>query len=107
MVAMILLWAAYKTLSEHSSGSETSDMWAIAACLYELYTGKYLFPGKDNSHMLKLIQEYFGKFPKKVLNRSIFRELYYTEDLRFIDKREDKVTKRVLLVYHDILLSSR
>jgi serine/threonine-protein kinase PRP4 len=31
------------------------DVWAIACTLFELYTGKFLFPGKDNNEMLKLI----------------------------------------------------
>jgi len=33
------------------------DLWSVATCLYELYTGKYLFPGRDNNQMLKQMQD--------------------------------------------------
>merc|ERR1712216_222477 len=59
--------------------------------------GKYLFPGKDNAHMLKLIQNLFGPFSKKFLRKSLFRELYFTEDFRFIDKKKDKVTNKEVI----------
>lgn len=32
------------------------DLWAIGVTIYELYTGKIMFPGKSNNEMLKLIQ---------------------------------------------------
>ena len=32
------------------------DLWSIAATIFELYTGKIMFPGKSNNEMLKLIQ---------------------------------------------------
>ena len=28
------------------------DVWSAAVTLYELYTGKYMFPGKSNNHVL-------------------------------------------------------
>lgn len=31
-----------------------TDMWAVACCLFELYTGTYLFPGRSNNEMLKV-----------------------------------------------------
>ncbi|VDO88031.1 unnamed protein product [Haemonchus placei] len=30
------------------------DLWSIAVTIYEVYTGKIMFPGKSNNHMLKL-----------------------------------------------------
>jgi len=42
------------------------DMWSIGCVLYELYTGKILFQGKDNNDMLYQIQEVKGRFPNKV-----------------------------------------
>ncbi|EYB89049.1 hypothetical protein Y032_0237g3249 [Ancylostoma ceylanicum] len=30
------------------------DLWSIAVTLYEVYTGKIMFPGKSNNHMLKV-----------------------------------------------------
>ena len=42
------------------------DMWSVGCTLYELYTGKILFPGKTNNHMLKLAMDLTGKMPNKV-----------------------------------------
>lgn len=33
------------------------DMWSIACCIFELFTGKIMFQGRTNNHMLKLHQE--------------------------------------------------
>uniref|UniRef100_A0A8C1ZQ63 Serine/threonine-protein kinase PRP4 homolog n=1 Tax=Cyprinus carpio TaxID=7962 RepID=A0A8C1ZQ63_CYPCA len=41
------------------------DMWSVGCTLYELYTGKILFPGKSNNHMLKLAMDLKGKLPNK------------------------------------------
>jgi serine/threonine protein kinase len=49
--------------------NELSDMWSIGCVLYELYTGKILFPGKDNNDMLKYIMQYKGPFPAKKLKK--------------------------------------
>ena len=42
------------------------DMWSVGCTLYELYTGKILFPGKTNNHMIKLAMDLKGKMPNKV-----------------------------------------
>ncbi|XWS69786.1 hypothetical protein CRYUN_Cryun04dG0208500 [Craigia yunnanensis] len=49
------------------------DMWSVGCCLYELYTGKVLFPGPTNKDMLRLHMELKGPFPKKMLRKSIKR----------------------------------
>lgn len=36
------------------------DMWSIGCTLYELYTGKILFPGRSNNQMLRLMMELKG-----------------------------------------------
>uniref|UniRef100_A0A674C9P5 Serine/threonine-protein kinase PRP4 homolog n=1 Tax=Salmo trutta TaxID=8032 RepID=A0A674C9P5_SALTR len=41
------------------------DMWSVGCTLYELYTGKILFPGKTNNHMIKLAMDIKGKMPNK------------------------------------------
>ncbi|KAG2458400.1 PRP4B kinase, partial [Polypterus senegalus] len=41
------------------------DMWSVGCTLYELYTGKILFAGKTNNHMLKLAMDLKGKMPNK------------------------------------------
>ena len=32
------------------------DLWSVAVTIYELYTGRIMFPGKTNNEMLKLMQ---------------------------------------------------
>ena len=43
------------------------DIWSVGSVIYELFTGKILFPGKTNNEMLKLIMDVKGPFPKKML----------------------------------------
>ncbi|ORY52353.1 kinase-like protein [Rhizoclosmatium globosum] len=57
------------------------DMWSIACTLYELYTGKILFPGRSNNHMLKVIQE------KGSIHKHAF-----DDNFQFLSVESDKVT---------------
>lgn len=45
------------------------DIWSVGCCLYELYSGKMLFPGHTNNDMLRLHMELKGAFPKKMLKK--------------------------------------
>ena len=45
------------------------DIWSVGCCLYELYSGKVLFPGSTNNDMLRLHMELKGPFPKKMLKK--------------------------------------
>lgn len=45
------------------------DIWSVGCCLFELYTGKVLFPGPTNNDMLRLHMELKGPFPKKMLRK--------------------------------------
>jgi serine/threonine-protein kinase PRP4 len=29
------------------------DLWSVGVCLFELYTGKFMFTGRNNNEMLK------------------------------------------------------
>lgn len=68
------------------------DMWSIACTLYELYTGKILFPGRTNNHMLKLFMELKGKFPHKMLRKAQFLSEHFDETLEFLEKDFEKST---------------
>ncbi|OMJ09408.1 Serine/threonine-protein kinase prp4, partial [Smittium culicis] len=48
------------------------DVWSLGSTLYELFTGKVLFPGRTNNQMLKLIMQMKGMIPNRVLKRSKF-----------------------------------
>lgn len=43
------------------------DMWSVCLCLYELFTGHVMFPGRSNNEMLRLIMAIKGRFGHKQL----------------------------------------
>jgi serine/threonine-protein kinase PRP4 len=51
--------------------SPALDMWSLAACLVELYTGSPLFPGEDNNDMLWRMQCLRGRFPHRMIRRHV------------------------------------
>ena len=67
------------------------------------WTGDVLFPGRDNNHMLKHIQDVRGPFSSKMLRKSMFRELHYTEELVFVSKEKDPVKKSFVFDEHPIV----
>ncbi|EOY02096.1 hypothetical protein QUC31_013454 [Theobroma cacao] len=72
------------------------DIWSVGCCLYELYTGKVLFPGPTNNDMLRLHMELKGPFPKKMLRKGAFAEQHFDQDLNFHATEEDPVTKKTI-----------
>ena len=73
------------------------DMWSIGCVIYELYTGKILFPGRSNNEMLKLMMDVQGPFPKKMLRKGAFADRHF--DLKdpncsFYHIEEDPVTRQ-------------
>jgi serine/threonine-protein kinase PRP4 len=72
------------------------DVWSIGCTLYELYTGKILFTGRNNNQMLRSIQECRGKFPPKLLRRGTLSYMHFDDMLNFQSTEEDKLTGRVV-----------
>ncbi|KHJ96897.1 hypothetical protein OESDEN_03137 [Oesophagostomum dentatum] len=70
------------------------DLWSIAVTLYEVYTGKIMFPGKSNNHMLKLFTEVKGKYPNKLVRRAQFRDQHFDANCNLLYHEVDKVTQR-------------
>eukprot|EP00882_Tetradesmus_deserticola_P010991 GHRQ01011625.1.p1 GENE.GHRQ01011625.1~~GHRQ01011625.1.p1 ORF type:complete len:460 (+),score=260.92 GHRQ01011625.1:181-1380(+) len=72
------------------------DVWSVGCVLYELFTGKILFPGRSNNEMLKLMMDVKGPFPKKMLKKGIFVEKHFEDDtsMSFALVEEDPVTKQ-------------
>lgn len=79
----IILGAPYDT---------TLDMWSVGCTLYELYTGKILFPGRSNNQMLLLMMELKGRFNSKMIKKAKFGELYFDEMGGFESIETDRVT---------------
>jgi serine/threonine-protein kinase PRP4 len=73
------------------------DIWSVGCTLYELYTGKILFPGRDNNHMLLLIMELRGKFPHRVIRKSSFRAKHFDEDLSFLFRDFDRASNHEVI----------
>ncbi|GAA5919683.1 hypothetical protein JCM1841_005228 [Sporobolomyces salmonicolor] len=73
------------------------DVWSIGCTLYELYTGKILFPGRTNNHMLLLIMETKGKFQHKLIKKARFGDQHFDENLNFLSvEKNDTVTPRAI-----------
>ena len=71
------------------------DLWSAGVTIYELYTGKIMFPGKTNNEMLKLMMDLKGKMPNKLIRKGIFREQHFDSNYNFLYHEVDKVTQRV------------
>ncbi|KAJ3072968.1 hypothetical protein HDU98_002555 [Podochytrium sp. JEL0797] len=72
-------------------------MWAIGCTLYELYTGKILFPGRTNNQMLKLIQETKGPFPKKMLRKGTFSPQHFDDSFHFLQVEKDTASGKEIV----------
>lgn len=72
------------------------DMWSVGCCLFELYTGKILFPGGTNNGMLWLHMELKGPFPKKMLRKGAFTSQHFDHDLNFHVTDENLMMKKAV-----------
>ncbi len=71
------------------------DMWSFGCTLYELYTGKILFPGKTNNEMLKLMMQIKGKFNSKMIKRGKYSSEYFNEQVEFLSQDLDPITRKI------------
>ena len=74
------------------------DIWATGASLFELYTGRILFPGASNNAMLRLMIELKGPPSKRMLRSGIFADKHFDlETGAFGAVGEDPVTKETVV----------
>lgn len=71
------------------------DTWALASTLTEIFTGKILMPSKTNNQHLKLIMEFKGKIPSKVIKKGIplVWKNHFTDILDFKFQEESKTAE--------------
>ncbi|KAK7040325.1 U4/U6 small nuclear ribonucleoprotein prp4 [Paramarasmius palmivorus] len=67
------------------------DIWSIGCTLYELYTGKILFPGRSNNQMLLLMMELKGRFNSKMIKKAKFGDDYFDDMGAFNSVERDRV----------------
>jgi serine/threonine-protein kinase PRP4 len=71
------------------------DLWSVAVTIYELYTGRVMFPGKSNNEMLKLMMDLKGKVPNRIIRKGLLKDKHFDRDCNFLYHEVDKVTERV------------
>jgi serine/threonine-protein kinase PRP4 len=83
------------------------DLWSTGTTIYELFTGRIMFPGHTNNQMLKLFMELKGKFPNKLIRKGQFRSQHFDEACSFLYHDTDKVTQREKTVVMPVIHKSR
>jgi serine/threonine-protein kinase PRP4 len=83
------------------------DLWSFGTTIYELYTGKIMFPGHSNNQMLKLFMELKGKIPNKLIRKGQFRGQHFDESCNFLSHETDKVTQRDKVTVMPVVNKSR
>ena len=74
-------------------------MWSVGCTLYELYTGKILFPGRSNNQMLLFMMEVKGKLSHRMIKKATFGKMHFDENINFISIEKDKITGAVRLFH--------
>lgn len=72
----------------------SADLWSVGATIFELYTGKILFPGSSNNEMLKFMMDVKGKMPNKMIRKGMFKDQHFDPSYNFLYHEVDKVTHR-------------
>jgi len=83
------------------------DLWSSGATFYELYTGKIMFPGQTNNHMLKKFMDLKGKIPNKIIRKGQFKDNHFDSSCCFMYHDIDKVTQREKVVNMPVVNKSR
>jgi len=83
------------------------DMWSVGCCLYEIATGKILFPGKSNNEMLFMFMEVAGPITKRIQRKGEFTFMHFDENGNFRRVMKDKITKKEYIKVTNITKATR
>mmetsp|Transcript_76548 Transcript_76548/g.123800 ORF Transcript_76548/g.123800 Transcript_76548/m.123800 type:complete len:604 (-) Transcript_76548:89-1900(-) len=70
------------------------DVFAIGCTLFELFTGKILFPGKNNNDMMRLFMEVKGKLPNKMIKTGTVWKQHFDDSMDFKYQDVNKATRK-------------
>ncbi|KYK54463.1 hypothetical protein DCS_06421 [Drechmeria coniospora] len=70
------------------------DVWSIGCTLFELFTGKILFPGENNNQMLRLMMELRGRMHAKYYKRGKLWPQHFDERDNFVSVTRDTITNK-------------
>jgi serine/threonine-protein kinase SRPK3 len=87
---MTIYYRSPEDILDHNTLNVSTDLWAVACCVYELMTGELLFKIEDNdynchcekshSQLLYKIQKLMGNPDEKYLLNCRYKLYYYTND---------------------------
>jgi len=83
------------------------DMWSVGCTIYEVYTGKILFPGNSNNQMLKYFMDLKGKMPNKLARKGAFKDNHFDASCNFLYREVDKITEKEKVVTMSTINQSR
>jgi len=83
------------------------DLWSVGTTIYELTTGKIMFPGHSNNQMLKLFMELKGKIPNKLIRKGQFRTQHFDDQCNFLSHETDKVTQKDKVTVMPVVTKNR
>ncbi|KAJ1605537.1 hypothetical protein OIY81_1875 [Cryptosporidium canis] len=63
------------------SYAQPIDIWSVGCVLFECFTGDIMLKGRTNNDMIKLIIEYRGNIPKRLLNQGVFTKNHFSDCL--------------------------
>lgn len=74
------------------------DIWSAACTIYEMATGKIMFPGNSNNKMLKCFMDLKGKIPSKMIRKGKFKDQHFNYNNNFLLHKKDEITEREKIV---------
>lgn len=74
------------------------DTWSMGCSLYELFTGRILFPGRTNNDMLRLHMELQGRFTFKAIRKGLYTQDHFDPtDKTFLSRETDRLTGKEVI----------